>query len=148
MNFDQRDTIGFHAAQLARLVANRLREALLPLGEQPAQAAALIEIGRAEGRTQKELVERLDVEQPGVARTLNGLEADGWITRQAKAGRAQGLYLTDKARALVPEATRVSADITRSALAELSRTEQAHLLDALGALISDLRRARGACASA
>jgi len=141
MHFDQRDTIGFQAAQLARLVANRLREALLPLGVQPAQAAALIEIGRAEGLTQKELVERLDVEQPGVARTLNGLEADGWITRRAKAGRAQGLYLTDKARALVPEATRVSADINRSALAELSRTEQAHLLDALGALISDLRRA-------
>jgi len=61
MNFDQRDTIGFHAAQLARLLANRLRDALAPLGVQPAQAAALIEIGRAEGLTQKELVERLDV---------------------------------------------------------------------------------------
>jgi len=31
MTFDQRDTIGFHAAQLARLLANRLREALAPL---------------------------------------------------------------------------------------------------------------------
>ena len=141
MHFDQRETIGFQAAQLARLVANRLREALLPLGVQPAQAAALIEIGRAEGLTQKELVERLDVEQPGVARTLNGLEAEGWIIRQAKAGRAQGLFLTEKARALVPEATRIMAGINRQALAELSRTEQAHLLDALGALISDLRRA-------
>ena len=104
MSFDQRDTIGFHAAQLARLVSARLRDALAPLGLQPAQAAALIEIGRAEGLTQKQLVERLDVEQPGVARTLNGLEAEGWIVRQAKAGRAQGLYLTDKARAVVPEA--------------------------------------------
>ena len=56
MNFDQRDTIGFHAAQLARLVATRLREALAPLGVQPAQAAALIEIARAEGLTQKDLV--------------------------------------------------------------------------------------------
>jgi len=141
MRFDQRDTIGFQAAQLARLLANRLREALAPLGLQPAQAAALIEIGRAEGLTQKELVERLDVEQPGVARTLNGLEAEGWITRQAKVGRAQGLFLTDRARAIVPEAARISAEINRQALGELSRTEQAHLLDALGELISDLRRA-------
>jgi len=139
MQFDQRDTIGFQAAQLSRLIANRLREALAPLGLMPAQVAALIEIGQAEGLTQKELVERLDVEQPGVARTLNGLEAGGWITRQAKAGRAQGLHLTDKGRAAVPEAARLTAEINRQALNELSRTEQAHLLDALGELISDLK---------
>ncbi len=139
MHFDQRDTIGFQAAQLSRLVANRLRDALAPLGLQPAQAAALIEIGHAEGLTQKQLVERLDVEQPGVARTLNGLEAEGWITRQARAGRAQGLHLTEKARAAVPEAARLTAEINRRALNELSRTEQAHLLDALGTLIADLK---------
>jgi DNA-binding MarR family transcriptional regulator len=109
----------------------------------PAQATALIEIGRAEGLTQKELVERLDVEQPGVARTLNGLEAEGWIVRQAKAGRAQGLYLTDKAKAVVPEAARLCAEINRAALSELSRTEQSHLLDALGELISDLKTRQG-----
>src|SRR3954471_868922 len=116
MQFDQRDTIGFQAAQLARLLSNRLRDALAPLGVQPAQAAALIEIARAEGLTQKELVERLDVEQPGVARTLTGLEADGWIIRQTKIGRSQGLYLTDKARAVVPDAARITAEINRAAL--------------------------------
>ena len=139
MQFDQRQTLGFHAAQLARLIGLRVRDGLAPLGVQPAQAAAMIEIGRAEGLTQKELVERLDVEQPGVARTLNGLEADGWVTRQAKGGRAQGLYLTDKAKAIVPEAARICADINRKALAELSRTEQSHLLDAFEELISDLK---------
>jgi DNA-binding MarR family transcriptional regulator len=141
MTFDQRDTIGFHAAQLARLIANRLRDALTPLGLMPAQVAALIEIARAEGLTQKELVERLDVEQPGVARTLNGLEADGWITRQSLAGRSLGLYLTDRARAVVPEAARLSAEINRQALFELSRTEQAHLLDRLGEVITALKTA-------
>lgn len=139
MNFDQRNTIGFQAAQLARLVANRLRDALAPLGLQPAQAAALIEIGRGEGLTQKALVERLEVEQPGVARTLNGLEADGWITRQSQGGRAQGIYLTGRARAVVPEAARLTEEINRRALAELSRTERAHLLDALGELVAELK---------
>jgi DNA-binding MarR family transcriptional regulator len=107
----------------------------------PAQVAALIEIGRAEGLTQKDLVERLDVEQPGVARTLNGLEADGWITRQALAGRSQGLYLTDRARAVLPEASRLSAEINRQALSELSRTEQAHLIDRLGEIVAALKSA-------
>lgn len=141
MLFDQRQTIGFQAAQLARLISNRLRDALAPLGLMPAQVAALIEIGRAEGLTQKELVERLEVEQPGVARTLSGLEAGGWIVRQARAGRAQGLYLTDKARAVVPEAARLAAAVNHEALAELSRTERAHLLDRLDEVISALRTA-------
>jgi len=139
MPFDQRDTIGFQAAQLARLIANRLRDVLVPLGVMPAQASALIEIAQNEGLTQKELVERLDVEQPGVARTLTGLEAGGWITRQAKGGRAQGLYLTEKARAVVPEAARIAETINREALADLSRTERSHLIDQIGQVISDLK---------
>lgn len=139
MQFDPRETIGFQAAQLSRLISNRLRDVLVPLELQPAQATALIEIARQEGLTQKQLVERLDVEQPGVARTLNGLEADGWITRQTLAGRSQGIYLTDRARAVVPEATRLAAEINRRALDELSKTERAHLLDALDEVISGLR---------
>jgi len=141
MNFDQRDTIGFHAAQLARLVANRLRDALSPLGVQPAQAAALIEISQAEGLTQKELVERLDVEQPGVARTLNTLEAEGWVVRQSRGGRSQGLHLTDKARAVVAEAARITLEVNQRALVEFSRTERAHLIDRLGEVISALKLA-------
>jgi DNA-binding MarR family transcriptional regulator len=141
MTFDQRATIGFQAAQLSRLVSLRLRDALAPLGLMPAQAAALIEIGRKPGLTQKELVERLEVEQPGVARTLNGLEAEGWIFRESRGGRAQGLYLSDRAAAVVPEAAKVTADINRRVLGELSRTEQANLVDALEELIADLKRA-------
>jgi DNA-binding MarR family transcriptional regulator len=137
--FDQRDTLGFAAAQLSRLLSIRLREALGPLGVQPAQAAALIEIGAAEGLTQKELVVRLEVEQPGVARTLNGLESEGWIVRQAKAGRAQGLYLTEKARNVLPRAAEIAAEVNQLALRELSRTERALLLDQLSELISGLK---------
>ena len=122
MSFDQRDTIGFQAAQLSRLISNRVREALEPLGLLPAQVAALVEIGAEDGLSQKTLVERLDVEQPGVARTLATLEAEGWISRQSKAGRTQGLHLTEKARAALPEAVRRVAEINREALGELSRT--------------------------
>jgi DNA-binding MarR family transcriptional regulator len=141
MQFDQRDTIGFQSAQLARLISLRLREGLAPLGLMPAQAAALIEIGQKPGLTQKELVERLEVEQPGVARTLNGLEADGWIFRESRGGRAQGLYLSDRAAEIVPKAADVTADINRTALAELSRTERNNLISALEELIGDLKRA-------
>ena len=141
MTFDQRATIGFQAAQLSRLVSLRLRDALAPLGLMPAQAAALIEIWRKPGLTQKELVERLEVEQPGVARTLNGLEAEGWIFRESRGGRAQGLYLSDRAAEIVPKAADVTAEINRTALAELSRTERNNLIAAIEELIGDLKRA-------
>ena len=140
MQIDQRAMIGFQAAQLARLVSLRLRDRLAPLGLMPAQASALIEIGQKPGLTQKELVERLEVEQPGVARTLNGLESEGWIFREARAGRAQGLFLSDRAAGVVSEAAKVTAEINRRVLAELSRTEQANLLDAIEELIHDLKR--------
>ena len=138
-DFDQRQTLGFQAASIARLMSIRLRDALAPLGLMPAQFAALVEIGRAEGMTQKELVVRLDVEQPGVARTLAGLEAEGWIERQAKAGRSQGLFLTDKARGVLPQAAESAERVNRQALAELSRTEREVLLDQLDELAAGLK---------
>jgi DNA-binding MarR family transcriptional regulator len=141
--FDHKDTLGYLSAQLARHVANRLREGLIPLGLLPAQYTALAEIARAEGLTQKDLVERLDVEQPGVARTLAGLEAMGWIERRQVKGRAQSLHLTERARAALPRANEVAADIERQVFASLSRTERSHLLDTLVDVAASLRAAEG-----
>jgi len=133
--FEHKQTLGYVCAQLARQIANELREGLTPLGLLPAQFTALAEISAAEGLTQKDLVERLGLEQPGVARTLGGLEAMGWIERRAgRNGRSPGLYLTERARTALPRAAQVAAEIDRRALVELSRTERALLLDQLGEL--------------
>ncbi len=132
---DHKETLSYLSAQLARHLSNRLREGLAPLGLLPAQVTALAEIALDEGLTQKQLVERLDLEQPGVARTLAGLEANGWIERRTLKGRAQGLYLTPRARAALPRACEVAQAIDAHALRGLTRTEQANLLDVLGELI-------------
>src|SRR5690606_23824559 len=140
MTFDHKETLGYRCAQLARLATNRRREALAPLGLLPAQYTALAEIARSEGMTQKDLVERLDLEQPGVARTLAGLEAMGWIERLSLGkGRSQGLYLTERARETLPRANEVAASVDRQALASLTRTEAAQLLDQLDQLAADGR---------
>ena len=46
----------------------------------------------------------------------------------------QGLYLSDKAREVLPEAAKAAAEADRQALASLSRTEAAQLIDGLGEL--------------
>jgi len=140
--FDHKDTL-FHAASLlTRQLQNGLREALAPFGLHPAQYTALSEIALREGLTQAELVQRLDLEQPGVARTLTGLEAEGWIERSTLGkGRAQGLYLSPRARETLPQAASAAADADRHALASLSRTEAALLIDGLQELAAANRAA-------
>jgi DNA-binding MarR family transcriptional regulator len=139
--FDHRETL-FHAvAQLSRRLNAALRDALAPLGLQPAQFAALTEIAGNEGITQAHLAERLDVEQPGVARTLAGLEKDRLISRKSLGkGRAQGLYLTEAARALLPQAAQRVMAADRAVAHSLSRTEAMQLIDDLGLLAGEIPR--------
>lgn len=137
--FDHKQTLAYVSAHLSRILANRLREELAPLGLLPAQFTALAEIAQDEGLTQKQLVERLDLEQPGVARTLTTMEAEGWIERKTT-DRVQGLFLTERARDVLPRAIEVVQALNRDALRELSRTEREHLLDALGEAVSVNRR--------
>ena len=133
--FDHKETLFHVASLLARQLANGLREALVPFGLHPAQFTALSEIAQREGLTQAELVVRLDLEQPGVARTLTALEAEGWIEKSSLGkGRAQGLYLSARAREALPRAAQAAADADRQALASLSRTEAAQLIDGLSEL--------------
>ncbi len=133
--YDHKETLFHVASLLARQLANGLREALLPFGLHPAQFTALSEIAQREGLTQAELAVRLDLEQPGVARTLAGLESEGWIEKASLGkGRAQGLYLSDKARQVLPLAAHAAAEADRQALASLTRTEAAHLIDGLSEL--------------
>jgi DNA-binding MarR family transcriptional regulator len=134
--FDHKETLFHVASQLTRHLANAVRESLAPLGLHPAQFTALAEIAEREGLTQAELATRLDLEQPGVARTLAGLAAEGWIEKSSLKGRAQGLYLSDKARSVLPEAALAVARADRAALATLTRTEAAHLIDSLSELVA------------
>ena len=137
--FDHKQTLAYVSAHLSRILANRLREELAPLGLLPAQFTAIAEIAQHEGLTQKQLVENLDLEQPGVARTLTTMEAEGWIERRT-VDRVQGLYLTDRARDVLPRALAAVQSLNREALKELSRTEREHLLDALEDAVSGARK--------
>lgn len=127
---DHKETLAYVAAHLARLLAIRQRDVLAPLGLLPAQFTAIAEIARDEGLTQKQLVERLDLEQPGVARTLTTMEKDGWIVRRTTE-RGQGLFLTQRSRDVLAPALAAIDGLNREVMRDLSRTERAHLIDAL-----------------
>ena len=129
---EQAQSLFLLVGALHRNLVARMREALAPYELHPAQFAALAGIAEREGLTQAELTLKLDLEQPGVARTLSGLEADGWIEKgSAGKGRAQALYLSERARLVLVDAKRAVGSVDRGAMADLGRSEATHLLDQL-----------------
>lgn len=66
-----------------------------------ARARLLMHLVKADGATQIELANALEVEQSSMVGLIDGLEKKGFVTRQIVGGdrRARGIFLTPVARA-------------------------------------------------
>jgi DNA-binding MarR family transcriptional regulator len=144
MTFDKDASAGYLINRLARLFAQALAERIKPLGLSPGQFPILLELWREEGLTQRDLVERLDVEQATIANTLARMERDGLIVRRPhpEDGRAQSIRLTAKARALEGPATAAAAEVNRRSLAGLSKKEREAFLAAMRTIVATVRRGK------
>lgn len=140
MEFDRSKSAGYLANHMARLFALALHERIRPLGLAPGQFMTLLELWNGDNLTQKELVQRLDVEQATIANTLARMERDGLITRHANPDdrRAQLIRLTDKARLLEREAIAAAEATNAEALDGFTDAERdafvAMMTRAIGAL--------------
>ncbi len=142
MDFEKSALAGYLANHMARLFAHALQTRVKPLGLTPGQFMALLELWEAAPLTQKQLTERLDVEQATMANTLARLERDGLIERHAHPadGRAQLVHLTDRARALEEPAKQAAAAVNAEALVPLDAEERAALLHAMRRVIAALSK--------
>ncbi|MCW8843766.1 MAG: MarR family transcriptional regulator [Rhodobacteraceae bacterium] len=130
MTFSKDQSAGYLINHLARVFARRLSARIKPLGLTPGTFPALLELWEKDGLTQKQLVERLDIEQATMANTLARMERDGLIRRQKddSDGRIQRIWLTDRAHALHAPATAAATGENQAALAPLSEAERAQFL--------------------
>lgn len=126
MTFDKDESAGYLANHMARLFARRLQERIGPLGLSTGTFPALLALWEAEGLTQKEMTERLDIEQATMAKTLARMERDGLVVRRKDPtdARAQRIWLTEKARDLERPATAAAAAVNAGALAGLEAGER------------------------
>jgi len=87
------------ASQLAKGFNRSLQQRAAGLGFSPGQFPILIELWLENGLTQKQLLERIDIEQATMANTLSRMERDGLIERRPHPSdkRAQLVFLTEKA---------------------------------------------------
>jgi DNA-binding MarR family transcriptional regulator len=117
---------GYLANHMARIFARGLAARIKPLGLTTGTFPALLELWETDGLAQKQLVERLDIEQATMANTLARMERDGLITRKKDVsdGRMQRVWLTDRARRLRQPALKAAMAENAEAVAGLSEDER------------------------
>lgn len=142
MSFDHDSSAGYLVNHLARLLTWQIEQRLNPLGLRIGAFPALLHLWETDGLTQKDLVDRLGIEQPTMAVTLTRMERDGFIRRakDENDGRMQRIWLTPKARALEGPATAAATSLNAMALNDLSPQEVATFLDMLHRIIGQLHR--------
>ena len=142
MRFDKTASAGFLANHMARLFAAGLQRRVAPLGLAPAQFMVLLELWQDDGLTQRDLVERLDVEQATMANTLARMDRDGLITRRPSETdrRARVVEITPKARAMREAAIAAAKAQNEAALAGLTGTERDELLRLMRKVIGAMKR--------
>lgn len=141
MAFDKEKSAGFLINHIARLFAKELQHRIQPLGIVTGQFPILLELWEGDGLTQRELLEKLDIEQATLANTLTRMQRDGLIkrTKHPTDARAQLIWLTDKASKIKDEAYQSAAQINMEALSVLSKKDQAQFMDLMHRVIAGMR---------
>ena len=129
MRFSRNDSATYLTAQLAKTFSRALNRRAAALGFSPGQFPVLLELWQEEGLTQRQLLDRVDIEQATLANTLSRMERDGLIERKPhpKDRRAQVIGLTDKGRDLETKAIAASKATDDAILEGLLKFER-HLL--------------------
>ena len=90
----------------------------------------LICIAHDEGMSQEKLAERLCIDKSAITRRISTLEKDGYVERKKNPEdkRSIQLFLTEKAKKIMPEIKKIGLDWNRYLMSELTDEEQ-RLLD-------------------
>lgn len=131
MAFDRMDSATYLASLLAKSFSRALQERGQKLGFAPGQFPVLLELWSEEGLTQKQLLDRLDIEQATMANTLARMERDGLILRKKHPAdkRAQQVFLTDKARAMEADAKEAALAADQSHFSDFRHFERELMLE-------------------
>lgn len=121
----------------------RLNERLKVIGQTDARCAALAEIAGSEGGVvQRELSQRLGVEEPTIVRLVDALEAQNWVERRTHDGdrRAKVVQIKPAATPVIAQAQEIVADLQDELFADLNEADIEACLRVLGHLSERLER--------
>ncbi len=142
MAFDLTSSATYLSSLLARGFARSFQERAAELGFSPGQYPILVALWAEDGLTQRQLVDRLDIEQATMANTLTRMERDGLVERRPHPSdkRAQLLFLTERAKGL-QEAAEAAARAAEDAMfAGFRRFERELVLEYMRWLVENARK--------
>jgi MarR family transcriptional regulator, transcriptional regulator for hemolysin len=133
---------GFLVNDVARLMRTAYDRRVRALGLTRSQWWVVTHLFRANGVTQSELAEMLEIEKPTLGRLLDRLEAKGWVRREddARDRRAWRVHLTEAVEPAMQTMREIAAELRRDALTGLSAAERERFVDTLIAIKSNLQR--------
>jgi DNA-binding MarR family transcriptional regulator len=145
MEFSKTQSAGYLINHVARIFARGLTARIKPLGLTTGTFPALLELWDTDGLTQKQLVERLDIEQATMANTLARMERDGLILRKKDVsdGRVQRIWLTEQARGLRDSAILAAIEENAGELSGLTADERAQFVTLMQKIIATSAPASG-----
>lgn len=131
MRFSRTESAAYLTAQLAKAFSRALHKKASALGFSPGQFPVLLELWNEDGITQRQLLDRLDIEQATLANTLVRMQRDGLINRKPHPTdkRAQIIELTTHGRSLETQAIAAAQDADELAFSGFRRFERELLLE-------------------
>lgn len=138
--FRRHDSLGYQVNHLARLLAQALRARIGKHGVVPGQFAQLLALYEADGLTQTELCERVQIDQSTMAHTLRRMERDGLVQRSPDPGdrRQSRITLTDHAHEIRPALIQAALDVNTVASQGLRQQEIEACMRTLSTMIENL----------
>jgi DNA-binding MarR family transcriptional regulator len=134
------ESLGYQVNHLARLLAQALAAGISPYGVVPGQFAQLLALYEQDGLTQRELCDRVRIEQATMAKTLQRMQRDGLVRCEPDPDdrRRIRVYLTDRARAIEGELGAAARAVNASATDGLTDAEVDAYLTLTARLINNL----------
>ena len=117
--------VGYALALATRAHRNEMQQRMARLGLHLGQELLVVDIHQHPGTTQSELVGRIGMEQPTIAKATTRMERAGFLERtpDPQDRRVVRLRLTDQGRAVVEAVLAAWADVEAAATRGLTRSE-------------------------
>jgi len=136
----RQESLGYQVNHLARLLAQALAVRIAPHGVVPGQFAQLLALYEEHDLSQRELCDRIRIEQATMANTLQRMQRDGLVdcVPDRTDRRRMRVKLTERARTLEPDLAAAARAVNAAATQGLSDEEVAAFMRITATVIQNL----------
>jgi MarR family transcriptional regulator, transcriptional regulator for hemolysin len=149
MSTTEKTHFGFLVTDVTRLMRKQFDRRAVRFGLTRAQWRALKRVHHAEGLTQNELAEFLEMEPIAVGRVIDRLQKAGFIERRSDPNdrRCWRLHLQPKAHAIIDDMEQIAAELLGQAQRGISAAEMKSMISMLVRMKDNLNALDGADAT-